>query len=173
MGFVSHTPLQSGSPVHNRGFTLIELLLVLVILSVMYSMVALNLSGTEQARLDSEATRLQKLLQTLRQEALLLRSPAGLLVDELGYQGLLFNTLSREWEHDPRRLLRHHDLQKSGLTLTALAGVDDPGAQPGEPVIVFDSSGISEPFSLRLATGGGAQAVVTLVTDGVGELVRQ
>ena len=176
MGFVKRAAAHPRVRGFDRGFTLIEVMLVLVIVSVMYSMVALSLSGTEQAQFDAETARLQKLVQGLSREALLRRGATGLAVDDQGYQGMVFDQLSRQWVAAQGRLFKRHEVHDAGLTVALIpaGGTRSATAQErpeGWPAIVFDSAGIGSPFTLRLSSGRNPDVSVTLAADGFGHAV--
>ena len=87
-GSCSLSPLSIRIP---KGFTLLEVMLVLVVLSVMVSMLAINLSDNPLNELEREAQRLQKVMQMAVEDALLegvedALAPGINEVDQAGYQ---------------------------------------------------------------------------------------
>lgn len=160
MGFVTPT---------NRGFTLIELLLVLVVVTVMLSLAASVLPDRNESRLANEAARLIKVLDTLQMEAMLQRTRAGLVLDETGYQAALLNLHTLEWEASELRILAPRQLQLDGLELQLLAQEPEPESEEAgnTPAVVFDSTGVSDPFRLQLAYNGMKRMVATIGSDGL------
>lgn len=152
----------------SRGFTLIELLLVLVVITVMLSLAAAALPDRNRERLGNEANRLLKVLETLQMEAMLNRTPTGLVLGEDGYQSLILNLYTLEWEASALKILAPRALQGHGLALELLEaeGVTGTSIQgpDGErlPAIIFDASGSTQPYQLQLAS---------ITVDGLGAIL--
>lgn len=162
----------------HKGFTLIELLLVLVVVSVMLSLAMAVLPDRNASRMANEAVRLVKVLDTLQLEAMLQRTQSGLLVDEDGYRAAILNLYTLEWESSDLKILAPRQLQADGMVLRLVnppEGADEsftPGETAGDtdtdtdtgnknyPAIVFDASGVSDPYRLQLAHNSGLSALV-------------
>ena len=154
----------------SRGFTLIELMLVMVVLGVMLSLAAGVLPDRNEARLANEVARLVKVLDTLQREAMLQRTQTGLVIAPDGYRSSILYVQSLEWGGSDLKILAPHTLQENDLQLALL----EPGeASAGEPglSIVFDASGVSDPFQLRLIHRSGIST--TLVSDGIQKVTLQ
>lgn len=152
----------------SRGFTLIELLLVLVIITVMLSLAAAALPDRNRERLGNEANRLLKVLETLQMEAMLNRTPTSLVLGEEGYQALVLNLYTLEWEASTLKILAPRALQGQDLALELLEieGTNTTRLQGPEgeqlPAIIFDSSGSTQPYQLQLAS---------LAVEGLGQIL--
>jgi general secretion pathway protein H len=151
----------------SRGFTLIELMLVMLVLSVMLSLASAVLPDRNAARLANEAARLIKVLDTLQMEAMLQGTQAGLVLQEDGYHGALLNGYTLEWDAGARRLFSRRHLQAQGLRLELLPSQAQGERHGAMPSIVFDASGVSDPFTLRLADTQIEGLTRTLSSDGL------
>lgn len=157
----------------NRGFTLIELVLVLAVLGVMLSLASSVLPDRNVTRLANETARLVKVLDTLQLEAMLQHTQAGLLLEDDGYRAAVLNLNTLEWDSSELKILAQHPLQEHGLRLDIVQPATDSAAKKATPHIVFDASGVSEPFELRLASTDIAGLVTTLSSDGLNRVQLQ
>ena len=178
MGSLDRQRFRCGDGPRGAGFTLIELLLVLLIMSLMVSLASMSFAGMERMGLDSEANRLQRTLRALQHEALLRRSPTGLLLDEAGYRAMVWNQLSRAWSELDGRHFRPRDLTARGASLTLLPVAGDQQgrvhALGGEsPQVILPGAGIGHPYLLRLTSLQHSDLLVTLAGDGSGQVVRR
>lgn len=156
-------------PAH-RGFTLIELMLVMVVLGVILSLATVVLPDRNAARLANEVARLVKVLDTLQLEAMLQRTQTGLVLMPDGYRSSILQVQSLEWGDSDSKLLAPHTLQENNLQLALLESGDASEIDQG-PAIVFDASGVTDPFQLRLIHASGIST--TLVSDGVQKVTLQ
>ncbi len=154
----------------SRGFTLVELMLVMVVLGVMLSLATVILPDRNGVLLANESARLIKVLDTLQLEAMLQHTRTGLVLDPNGYRSRVLNLQNLDWGESNLRILDAHELQPKGLQLSML---ESTAAASGEsqPAIVFDASGVSDPFTLRLVHSSGISA--TLVSDGIQKVALQ
>ncbi len=154
----------------SRGFTLLELMLVMVVLGVLLSLAAVVLPDRNSALLANETARLVKVLDTLQLEAMLQHTQTGLLLDDAGYRSSILNLQNLEWAESNAAILDAHGLQSNGLQLTL---VEPAATAPGDDqhAIVFDASGVSDPFKLRLVHSSGISS--TLASDGIQKVLVQ
>ena len=157
----------------NRGFTLIELVLVLAVLGVMLSLASSVLPDRNVTRLANETARLVKVLDTLQLEAMLQHTQAGLLLEDDGYRAAVLNLNTLEWDSSELKILAQHPLQEQGLRLDVVPPATDSAAKKATPHIVFDASGVSEPFELRLSSTDIPGLVTTLSSDGLNRVQLQ
>lgn len=143
-----------------RGFTLIELLVVLVLIGVITTFAVINISGTEDPRLEREARRLAAVLELAAESAVIQGRELGLVLDGEGYR---FARLEAgEWmafgaEGD--RVFRPHELPddiRMEWVTDGLPGEREPGGDDDAPVpnVMLLSSGEATPFRLALTWRG-------------------
>ena len=152
---ITETPPRTG------GFTLIEVLVVLVVIAVLVSLAAVQLSPDARQGLREEATRLAALLAHAREEAIATGAPLAWQGTEAGYRFLQRGT-ERTWQpmHDDASL-RARNLPAG----VSVAAIETPGtANGGNPLIVLSTTGIADPFRITLALG---EHRVRVASDGV------
>lgn len=183
-----------------RGFTLVEVLLVLFLISIMTGLVLVTLPGlTLSQDLDKESQRLDYLLSSLRNQALLESMDYGMEVGPDSYTFKHYDDASGKWKVMEEKLfsikkipnniqvsleVESDDLQYGGTResdefggLSSYAsdadGVDafgdSDGASDEAPPVLILSSGDMTPFSLTLRSRLNEEVKV-LTSDGYGDL---
>jgi type II secretory pathway pseudopilin PulG len=146
-------------------------MVVMLVLGMVLSLASVVLPDRRSAQLANEASRLVKVLDTLQTEAMLQHTQAGLMLDEQGYRAYILNLHTLAWESSELKILGEHPLQDKGLQLALVESVVENESAAQQPGIVFDSSGVSDPFQLRLVDSSGLSA--TLGSDGYKKAVLQ
>jgi general secretion pathway protein H len=154
----------------SRGFTLLELMLGMVVLGVLLSLATVVLPDRNSALLANETARLVKVIETLQLEAMLQQTRTGLLLDPPGYRSSVLNLQSLEWAESNLDILDAHALQSKGLQLSMVEPQITASGE-NQPAIVFDASGVSDPFKLRLVHTSGISK--TVVSDGIQKVLLQ
>lgn len=166
-----------------KGFSLIELLVVVFIIGLFAgtAVLSLNVIGVDR-ELEREALRLQSLLDTLMDEAVLQTRDYGVLFTNNGYRFFVYDYRSLSWL-DPvgDEFLREHRLTAPlAVTLfledreVVLESAYEPefGQQP-QPQVMLLASGEITPFEARLFRdpAGGRYLLVGML-DGSLEVTR-
>lgn len=150
--------LPAGGTGCQRGFTLIEILIVTVILATAAALVGTNFAdrGDVEA-LRVEATRLARLVELAREEAVLTGREWGLVIGLHSYQFVVYEADFDRYQpakasHFRRRVLEDltFRLNQSGIAAAAQADSGKPRAQ-----IWLLSSGECTPFRLQIADAYG------------------
>ena len=144
-----------------RGFTLIEVLVVVLIIAILVSLVAVQLSPDARHGLREEAARLAALLAHARDEAITTGAPLAWQRTDAGYR-FLQRGADRTWQPmDGEASLRARVLP----TGVSVAAIETPAtANGGNPTIVLSPTGIADPFRITLALGAHR---VRVASDGV------
>lgn len=145
-----------------RGFTLIELLVVVLIMGVVLSFLSLSINPTSNAdRLDTESRRLDALLRTAADDAVLYGRELGLDIVRGGYRFIRLGDDGWQVINRAESPLRPRDLPEG----VAIALIERDEAQPRlagggdedeneedalRPEAVLLSSGEFVPFELEL-----------------------
>lgn len=158
----------------STGFTLIEILVVLLIVSIMSGVVIANLPAlTRTADFESEAKRLQLVLELAREEALMQSSEFGFRIDrnsdgDLGaYSFLIYDDLNQSWSDYTVPPLQSHELPEGIQMVLDVEGEGfqlDDSEDEGLPPVMLLSSGETTPFDLTIFQG--RELSVTLRADG-------
>jgi len=81
-----------------RGFTLIELLVVIVVISISFATMLLNISfGSIEDDIKQELKRLQQLSSFTQHQAIIQSQEYGIYFTSQGYEFLALNTLEGRW----------------------------------------------------------------------------
>ena len=150
----------------DKGFSLLELLVVIVIISILFTFTTLAIRGTSPEELiQTEAERLDRLLQLALEEAILKGQEYGLEFKPDSYRFLLY--FENTWQPlDNDELLRERQLPQSMefeleieqievLVEKDSADTDKQGEEKPDPQVFILSSGeITPDFSVRLVMPG-------------------
>jgi len=150
----------------DSGFSLLELLVVIVIISILFTFTTLAIRGTSPEELiQTEAQRLDRLVQLALEEAILKGQEYGLEFKPDSYRFLLY--FENRWQPlDNDDLLRERQLpenmeleleveQIDVLVEEDSANTDEEDEEKPDPQVFFLSSGeITPEFSVRLVMPG-------------------
>jgi len=147
---------------HSRGFTLLELMVVIVLIGVVMGMVSLALGPSPAREARQQARDFVRVVQQLRERAVLDGLEYGVRIQPRGYQALRLESLG--WtavsalQRMPESLTL--GLEQDGHVLT----LDD--AQ-GPPQLLMLSSDEISPFRLLIKVAG--QTISQVMSDGLAE----
>ena len=147
---------------HSRGFTLLELMVVIVLIGVVMGMVSLALGPSPAREARQQAQDFVRVVQQLRERAVLDGLEYGVRIQPRGYQALRLESLG--WtavsalQRMPEGLTL--GLEQDGHVLT----LDD--AQ-GPPQLLMLSSDEISPFRLLIKVAG--QTISQVMSDGLAE----
>ena len=147
---------------HSRGFTLLELMVVIVLIGVVMGMVSLALGPSPAREARQQAQDFVRVVQQLRERAVLDGLEYGVRIQPRGYQALRLESLG--WtavsalQRMPEGLTL--GLEQDGHVLT----LDD--AQ-GPPQLLMLSSDEISPFRLLIKIAG--QTISQVMSDGLAE----
>jgi general secretion pathway protein H len=149
----------------DKGFSLLELLVVIVIISILFTFTTLAIRGTSPEELiQTEAERLDRLLQLALEEAILKGQEYGLEFKPDSYRFLLY--FENTWQPlDNDELLRERQLpqnmefeleieQIEVLVEKDSADADKKEDKPDPQVFILSSGEITPDFSVRLVMPG-------------------
>ena len=149
----------------HRGFSLLELLVVIVIIAILFTFTTLAIRGTSPEELiQTEAQRLDRLLQLALEEAILKGQEYGLEFSPNSYRFLLY--YENTWQPlEGDKLLRERELPETmefeleieqiGVLIEEAKDADDEEAESPDPQVFLLSSGeITPEFSVRLVMPG-------------------
>lgn len=164
-------------PSNERGFSLLELLVVIVIIAILFTFTTLAVRGTSPEELiQTEAQRLDRLIQLALEEAILKGAEYGLEFKPDSYRFLLF--IENTWQPlEDDRLLRQRQLPENMEfeleieqidVLVEKQSEDSEDEDRAEPQVFILSSGeITPEFSVRLVMPGVATSyIVSGTIDG-------
>jgi general secretion pathway protein H len=152
------------------GFTLIEVLVVVLIIGIMVAgtVLSLGVSGTDR-ELDQERDRILSLTGYLRDQAALQNREYGMRCYTGGYEFLVYEPRSAQWETlpgdpllRPRRLPAGIELQldvEGRPIVLPAAGLTGMDMKDRVPQIMLFSSGEMSQFELTLRRSGGGPGV--------------
>ncbi|MCC5794772.1 MAG: type II secretion system minor pseudopilin GspH [Chromatiales bacterium] len=159
-----------------QGFTLLELLVVVAILGLLYSIVTLSvgLLASDARELERDARRLQALLQSAVEDAVLQGQEFGLRFTPTGYEFSVLDPVTGDWIpwparelYGPRELgeLYRIELEIEGRRVE----LDDRGRRGArdtyQPQVFILSSDEITPFRVRISRGARDVSTVLEVTD--------
>ncbi|BBH30940.1 MULTISPECIES: type II secretion system minor pseudopilin GspH [Pseudomonas] len=147
---------------HSRGFTLLELMVVIVLIGVVMGMVSLALGPSPAREARQQAQDFIRVVQQLRERAVLDGLEYGVRVQPRGYQALRLESLGWTAVSASHRLPESltFGLEQDGHVLA----LDD--AQ-GPPQLLMLSSDEISPFRLFVKVAG--QTISQVVSDGLAE----
>ncbi len=167
----------------DRGFTLIEILLTLVIVAVMAGLLVLGLHDNPKQKLQREADDLTALLNLAADEAVLRSIEIGVVINDQGYQFVVFDPEKKQWLPGLERPFGIHTFSAATGVTFALDGEHiDPKtleriqmlSQRSEdeklrPTLLLLSSGEITAFTLTLHQGDDQSVAIT--GDGVNPIL--
>ena len=158
------------------GFTLIEILVVMVIVSIMTGIVVANLPRfSRTGDLDTEARRLNQLLDMAKQDALLESREYGFKPGHAGYRFYIYDDAANKWTELKDRPFQARTLG-DGIQLDATVENTDlklgDGSEDKAPSILLLSSGETTPFHLTISMPSEGVSR-TLVANGYGDFKWQ
>ena len=151
----------------NGGFTLIELVVVVLLLSIIAGMVAVNLGADDTSEVRDEADRLALLMNAAQQDAILDGQVLVLALEERGYRFLRLNDSGSLAPIIGDELLRPRELSQ-GIEVSAIeiAGSE----QEEQRAILFQPSGELEDFTITLRKGVARWLIKGSLSDGIRSL---
>jgi len=136
------------------GFTLIEILVVLFIVSIMSGLVVVNLpSFTRTQDFDTEARRLEVLLQMAREHAVVQAVEMGFTVEDDGYSFYYYDEIAQSWAQMQQAPFGVRKLPETMTLSLEIVGkgfslADNEDAKG--PKLLLLSSGEATPFELEI-----------------------
>lgn len=132
------------------GFTLIELVVILLLLTVIFSMVGINLTRDDSDVLRDEADRMAVLIQSAQEEAIMQARPFALTPAREGYEFLRMDDEGKLKPIGPGDLLGPRTLTAP----VAISSFEIDGAKDAkDPILVFEPSGVMPSFTIVLRLG--------------------
>ena len=179
---ISGTGISASSIRSGAGFTLIEILVVVLIIGIMVAGTVLSLRTTGDDReLDHERDRLLALTDYLRDQAALQNREYGIRCYEGGYEFLVYEPRSAQWESlsgdpqlRPRKLPSGIDVQLEVEGRPVILPPEKPLSEHKDdrvPQIMLFSSGEMSQFAWTLRRAGGG-AGVKLVPDPEADTIK-
>lgn len=147
----------------SRGFTLIELVVVVLLLSIIVSMVAVNLAADDTSEVRDEADRLALLLNAAQQDAILDGQVLALALEERGYHFLRLNDAGTLAPIIRDELLRPRELAP-GIEISA---IEIAGNEQEQRAILLQPSGELEDFAITLSKGTARWQIKGSLTEGI------
>ena len=167
-GLPGRTPLNNTT---EHGFSLLELLVVIVIIAILFTFTTLAIRGTSpEELLQTEAQRLDRLLQLALEEAILKGAEYGLEFTPTSYRFLIYAEFS--WQSlEADKLLRERQLpegmefelevEQIDVLIEETNNKDDEEEEKARPQVFILSSGeITPEFSVRLVIPGVATSYI-------------
>lgn len=147
----------------SRGFTLIELVVVVLLLSIIVSMVAVNLAADDTSEVRDEADRLALLLNAAQQDAILDGQVLALALEERSYHFLRLNDAGTLAPIIRDELLRPRELAP-GIEISA---IEIAGNEQEQRAILLQPSGELEDFAITLSKGTARWQIKGSLTEGI------
>jgi len=151
-------------PSTESGFSLLELLVVIVIIAILFTFTTLAIRGTSPEELiQTEAQRLDRLIQLALEEAILKGTEYGLEFKPDSYRFLLF--IENTWQPlEDDKLLRQRQLPENMQFELEVEQIDvlvekqsddsEDEDRPDPQVFILSSGEITPEFSVRLVIPG-------------------
>ena len=159
-----------GSLLASRGFTLIELVVVVLLLSIIIGMVAINLGTDDTSEVRDEADRLALLMNAAQQDAILDGQVLALTLEEGGYHFLRLNDAGTLAPIIRDELLRPRELAP-GITVSAIEIAGNE--QQEQRAILLQPSGEMEDFSITLSKGTARWQIKGSLNEGIRSVAPQ
>jgi general secretion pathway protein H len=153
-----------GSLSASRGFTLIELVVVVLLLSIIVGMVAVNLGTDDTSEVRNEAERLALLINAAQQDAILDGQVLALALEERGYHFLRLNDAGTLAPIIGDELLRPRELAP-GIMVSAIEIAGNE--QKEQRAILLQPSGELEDFAITLSKGTARWQIKGSLTEGI------
>lgn len=132
------------------GFTLIELVVILLVLSVIFGMVGINLTRDDSDILRDEGDRMAVLIQSAQEEAIMQARPFALVPAREGYEFLRLDDKGKLRPIGAGDVLGPRKLDaRVAIDTFEIEGMKDAK----EPVLVFEPSGAAPAFTIVLRLG--------------------
>jgi general secretion pathway protein H len=136
------------------GFTLVEILVVLFIVSIMSGLVVANLpSFTRTEDFDTEARRIEVLLDMAREHAVVQAVEMGFSIEDEGYSFYYYDEMTQSWEQMQQAPFFTRKLPETIELSLEIVGkgfslADDEDSKG--PKLLLLSSGETTPFELEI-----------------------
>lgn len=137
------------------GFTLVEIMVVMIIMSVVFSLAAVNLMPGDDKTVVTEAARMALILEHAYEDASITGEPLGLALDNNSYSFKKMDDGGRwiDYQDDMfRKSAFEHDIVVEALI------VDDAPVDAKRTLLLSPYGG-DTPFTLRLGSGGAAASL--------------
>lgn len=132
------------------GFTLIELVVILLVLTVIFGMVGLNLTRDDSDILRDEGDRMALLIQSAQEEAIMQARPFALARAREGYEFLRLDDEGKLRPIGAGDLLGPRTL----AARVAISGFEVDGVKDAkDPILVFEPNGAAPTFTITLRLG--------------------
>jgi general secretion pathway protein H len=151
----------------SAGFTLLELVVVVLLLSIMLGLVAVNLNSDDSGELRDEAQRLALLLNTAQQDAILEGQVLALVLEPGGYHFMRLTDAGTLQPITRDELLRARELP-AGTKISAVEVAGRETTETKKPNgIVLQPSGELDEFTITLQKGSMRWHVKGSLADGI------
>lgn len=128
------------------GFTLIEIVVILLVLTVAFGMIGINLTRDDSDILRDEGDRLALLIQAANEEAIMQARPFALTPAPEGYRFLRLDDENKLQPIKPGDLLGPRKLAHR----IAIHDFQVEGAKEERPILIFEPSGVIPAFTIVL-----------------------
>ncbi len=132
------------------GFTLIELVVILLVLTVIFGMIGINLTRDDSDILRDEGDRMALLIQSAQEEAIMQARPFALTPAREGYEFLRLD------DEGKLRPIAAGDLlgPRTLAARVAISGFEVDGVKDAkDAVLIFEPSGVAPTFTITLRLG--------------------
>jgi general secretion pathway protein H len=149
------------------GFTLLELVVVVLLLSIMLGLVAVNLSSDDSGELRDEAQRLALLLNAAQQDAILEGQVLALALEPGGYHFMRLTDAGTLQPITQDELLRARELPSDiKISAVEIAGTETTDTQKPKGIVLQPSGELDE-FTITLQKGQLRWQVKGSLADGI------